>query len=582
MKSRAAQLVRNAVLAGGTAVEHLGDDPVVLALQISRRLPSGLLRPLLDASARLPRRGSLASLGCLLRGDQQQLSENLQRYAAGSGSSTQRLIMADIATAGGLPALAADLLGAIPSDAGRRRGTDARLRWYNGDMHGAIRVLDGGSGRDGAQQRRLAAEARVFDGWQPELAQVPEYQPEPRTVLHILTNSLPHTQSGYAQRTHSILKAQRELGWNVHAVTRLGYPVQVGKLGARDMEVLDGVVYHRLLPARMPFGLDRRLQRQAEDMLALARILRPAVLHTTTHFTNGLVTAAVAEALGIPWVYEVRGQLADTWASTRTDDARSSQRYLEFKAAEVRVMNRASLVPTLGTVMAEEIVASGVDPAKLVLLPNAVGEYYLNGPLTPRNARRELGLPEDSEMIGTVSSLVDYEGLDDLLRAFALLAPKHPRLTCLIAGDGSSAPALKALAAELEIDRRVLFPGRVSRENAHLYHQALDIFVVPRKDLNVTRAVTPLKPVEAMACCTPVVASSLPALRELVNDGGNGTLVPAEDTEALAESLDRLLADPDLRTRLGGNGRKHVLATRTWQANAKLCVEKYVSLTVAA
>ena len=575
-------LLRNLFLAGGTAVEHFGDDPMMLALQISRRLPPRVLRPLLAGAAHLPGHGTLPTLEALLSGNRERLEANLRRCAQGTAPEGRRLRMADLATAAGLPAMAADLLEHVQPSAKGRRGTAARLHWYNGDMDGAVRVLDGGSAREGAQQRRLAAEARVFAGWQPELAPVAGYQPLPRTVLHVLTNSLPHTHSGYAQRTHSILKAQQELGWNVHAVSRLGYPVQVGKLGAGNTDVIDGVAYHRLLPARMPFGMDRRLQRQAEEMLALALTLRPAVLHTTTHFTNGLVTAAVAEALGIPWVYEVRGQLADTWASTRPDIARSSQRYLDFKACETRVMNRASLVPTLGTVMAEEIAAAGVAPEKLFLLPNAVGEYYLKEPLLPEQARLKLGLPADGQIIGTVSSLVDYEGLDDLLQAFALLAPKYPQLTCLIAGDGVSAPGLKTLAAELEIDQRVLFPGRVSRESAHLYHQALDLFVVPRKDLNVTRAVTPLKPVEAMACRTPVVASSLPALRELVNDGGNGALVPAEDPGALAATLDRLLTDPALRARLGATARADVLATRTWHANASLCLEKYASLTVAA
>ena len=580
--NRWAILLRNLRLAGGTAVEHLGDDPVVLALQVSRRLPPLMLQKLLDAAAHIPGHGTLPSLEALLRGDISRLEKNLRKGMQDPASDGRRLHLADLATAAGLPDLAAGLLKEVGPGAPGRRGTAARLNWYNGDMQGAVKALDGGSSRERAQQRRLAAEARVFAGWQPTLSPEQGYRPKPRTVLHVLTNSLPHTQSGYAQRTHSILKAQLDLGWSVHAVTRLGYPVQVGKLRARDTDVVDGVTYHRLLPAVMPFGMDRRLQRQAEDLLALARVLRPAVLHTTTHFTNGLVTAAVAEALGIPWVYEVRGQLADTWASTRSDAARSTQRYLQFKACEGRVMNRASLVPTLGTVMAAEIEAAGVDPAKLLLLPNAVGEYYLNEPLPPRQARVELGLPEDSEIIGTVSSLVDYEGLDDLLRAFALLAPRHPQLRCLIAGDGTAAPGLKALAAELKIDGRVLFPGRVSREQAHLYHQALDIFVVPRKDLNVTRAVTPLKPVEAMACRTPVVASRLPALAELVNDGDNGLLVQPEDPAALAQSLESLLLDGDLRNRLGRNGRTEVLATRTWRANAGLCLERYEGLTGAA
>ena len=571
-------IVRNLGLAGATAVEHLGDDPVVLALQISRRLPSPVISPVLAAARQFPGHGTFSTLGALLRGEDQQVRLNLRRCAEGSPCARRRMRMADIAVAAGIPELAAELLAGLSVSGGKASGTEARMRWYNGDMAGAITALDAGSRRDRNQQRRLMAEASVFDGWEPELGNVTGYQPQARTVLHILTNSLPHTQSGYAQRSHSLLKAQHEAGWNVHAATRLGYPVQVGKPGARDRDVVDGVTYHRLLPGRMPFGLDRRLQRQAEQTLALALKLRPAVLHTTTHFTNGLVTAAVANALGIPWVYEVRGQLADTWASTRGEKARTSQRYRQFKAAEARIMHRASLVPTLGNAMAQEIRESGVEPAKLILLPNAVGEYYLNEPLLPREARTKLGLTAGTLLIGTVSSLVDYEGLDDLLRAFALLAPQHPRLMCLIAGAGAAAPGLKALAAELKIEKRVLFPGRVSREQAHLYHQALDVFVVPRKDLNVTRAVTPLKPVEAMACCTPVVASRLPALAELVKDEENGILVPPEDPAALAHALERLLLDEGLRARLGQNGRAEVLATRTWQANAGLCSGHYERL----
>ena len=80
---------------------------------------------------------------------------------------------------------------------------------------------------------------------------------------------------------------------------------------------MDGIRYRRLLPSRLAPTMDARLQQQAEELLQVALEFRPSVLHTTTHFVNGLVVRAVAEALGIPWVYEVRGQLADTWAATR-------------------------------------------------------------------------------------------------------------------------------------------------------------------------------------------------------------------------------------------------------------------------
>ncbi|MFP5018944.1 glycosyltransferase [Paenarthrobacter ureafaciens] len=115
---------------------------------------------------------------------------------------------------------------------------------------------------------------------------------------------------------------------------------------------------------------------------------------------------------------------------------------------------------------------------------------------------------------------------------------------------------------------------------ARLYHLSLDVFVVPRKDLAVTRAVTPLKPVEALASGRPVVASDLDALREIVHDGVNGKVANAEDPEGLAEVLHDLLSDADLRRRLGDAGRQEVLTTRTWQANARAYIRAYENLGV--
>ena len=165
--------------------------------------------------------------------------------------------------------------------------------------------------------------------------------------------------------------------------------------------------------------------------------------------------------------------------------------------------------------------------------------------------------------IGTVSSLVAYEGLEDLIRAFALLAPHIPALKCLIVGDGADQARLKNLAAELEVSDRVNFPGRIDRSKSAMYHQALDIFVLPRRDLAVTRAVTPLKPVEALASSRPVVFSNLPALHETVREGIEGISVEPGNPESLSGALRVLIEDPELRNRMGAAGRKRVLAERT-------------------
>jgi glycosyltransferase involved in cell wall biosynthesis len=270
--------------------------------------------------------------------------------------------------------------------------------------------------------------------------------------------------------------------------------------------------------------------------------------------------------------------LADTWAATRGPEARNSEKYRQFQARETDVMRAADLVVTLGDVMKANIVAAGIASEKIIIAPNAVGGAFLEEPLDTGSARRELGLAEDGLYIGTVSSLVGYEGLDDLVRAFAILAPNFPELRLLIVGDGVAAPALREQVRELGLTDKTIFTGRVPRNLTPVYHQALDVFVVPRKDLDVTRAVTPLKPVEALASARPVVASDLPALREIIDDGGSGLLAPAASPIELAEMISALLSDAGRRVSMGHAGRAAVLAERTWAANARALATRYAGL----
>lgn len=576
------QLLTNLRLAARTAREHLTDDPALLMLQISRRLPSSLVHPgagLVRRSAGMDSVAVPVLLADLIVGEQQDVVRRLEcALTRGILSEDQARSMADIALVANRPDLADSFL-ALATGARRFRAVKARRFWYGGAMTAAVEVLaDADGGAERRQGQRLTAELRILEGWRPSLKSV-RMDPHPRRVLHVLTNSLPHTASGYAQRSHSILLAQQEAGWETLAVTRVGYPVQVGKLNARHRDVVDGVTYQRLLPSRLAATMDGRLQQQAEALLAVALEFRPSVLHTTTHHVNAVVARAVAEAVGIPWVYEVRGQLADTWAAIRGPEALLSERYGLFREREAEAMQAADLVVTLGQGMRDNIISSGVPAEKILVAANAVGGEFLTEPLAPADARRGLGLDPQAQYVGTVTSLVAYEGIDDLIAAFGLLAPKHPLLKLLVVGDGVALPALKAQAKSAGLAGRVIFTGRVPRSQAHLYHQALDIFVVPRKDLSVTRDVTPLKPVEAMACSRPVVASRLPALAEIVDDRVTGLLAWAEDPADLAAAIGQLLMSEKLRNSQGAAGRKAVLKTRTWAANASAMSAAYTKLT---
>lgn len=571
-------ILKNFKLAATTVLEHLTEAPFMLVLLVLRRLPSSVVGPVATALAKMAPKSAkpLFLLASHASGDDSGLLKRFENAAAQNITASQARRASEVALAAGRPEWA-DTFLRQSAGAPQAAATVARRRWYDGDMTGAVEALASQSAGMARQRNRLESELKVFQGWRPSLAKE-DINPGPRRVLHLLTNSVPPTASGYARRSHSILTAQQDAGWDALAVTRLGYPVQIGALTARGSDVVDGVHYRRLLPNRMAKSMHGRLQQQADELLRVAREFRPSVIHTTTHFVNGLVAREVADALGIPWVYEVRGQLADTWASTRGDAARRSERYRLFVERETDVMRSADLVVTLGETMKRNIVASGVPASKILICPNAVGGAYLKEPLPHREARLALGLDPEGLYIGTVSSLVDYEGLDDLVTSFALLAPRLSKLKLILVGDGAAAPALQDQVRRLGLWERTHFAGRVSPEQAHLFHQALDVFVVPRKDLAVTRAVTPLKPVEALASGRPVVASDLDALREIVHDGVNGRLVGAEDPDALAEELLKLLEDAGLRLELGSAGRQEVLATRTWKANADIYGKAYETL----
>ncbi|MEO3809323.1 glycosyltransferase family 4 protein [Sphaerisporangium sp. B11E5] len=388
-------------------------------------------------------------------------------------------------------------------------------------------------------------------------------------VLHCVTNALPYTQAGYTVRTHRIVTAQRAAGLDPHVVTSWGWPMLQGHADAEPYDEIDGVPYHRLLPSgEVPFESRGRMVRGAGEVTELVRTLRPQVLHAATDHRNGSVALAVRERTGTPVVYEVRGFLEETWASR--DPARvGSERHLLQREREAHIMRSADAVVTLAETMATEIAERGVPREKIFLAPNAVDDTLLTADYDGAAFRAAYGIAPGEIVVGSVSSIVGYEGFATLLSAAALLRDSGTPVRVLIVGDGAERPALLAQAEKLGLGDLALLPGRVGPEEALQAQAALDIFACPREDLRVCRLVTPLKPVEAMALGKPVVLSDLPALAELVGSDGAGLLVPPGDPAALAKALAGLRDDPARRAEMGEAGRAVVAAKRTWSRIAE-------------
>jgi glycosyltransferase involved in cell wall biosynthesis len=507
-----------------------------------------------------------------------------------SPAETARLVR-DYFNAGRL-ALRHDAVGSS-AIAERLLASDPRLYWPN-------RISSASSTRRGelslalASTRRLRAQADSADlrrreralvdrlmetdaDWLPEIPG-PSIVLEPRSpdvVMHLLKASLPDRQSGYTIRSHEILRAQAAVGIDPFVVTPFGYPpLREGK-AAPALEIVDGIVHHRLDPGASADGSRQidLLSRTASLAADVARRERPAIIHAASGhrgYELGLVGARLADHLGLPLVYEVRGFLEASWTgdarvAPTAEAAELTQRRM---ATEMRIMRSAVRVATLGTAMRDELVERGVPAEKIVIVPNAI-DPELFAPAEPdADLRRRYGL-EDRFVFGYVSNMDHFrEGQATLIEATARLVAEGRRVACLLVGDGTLRPKLEAEAARAGLGRSVVFTGRIPFSEVRTHYALLDAFVVPRVPDRAARFTTPLKPYEAMAMGIPIVVSDLPALTEIAAPGERGVTYAPGDAAALAAVIGQLMDTSELRHRLGAAGRAWVIRERTWAANA--------------
>jgi colanic acid/amylovoran biosynthesis glycosyltransferase len=159
----------------------------------------------------------------------------------------------------------------------------------------------------------------------------------------------------------------------------------------------------------------------------------------------------------------------------------------------------------------------------------------------------------------TVARLVEKKGVEDGIRAVTKLLKKHDCIDYKIVGDGPLKADLQKLIEELQAGKNITLLGwRRQEEIVELLRQA-EIFLAP----SVTGKTgdeegIPVTLMEALAQSLPVVSTAHAGIPELVQDGESGFLVPEGDPDALAERLERLVADPELRSRMGRNGRRAV------------------------
>lgn len=325
---------------------------------------------------------------------------------------------------------------------------------------------------------------------------------------------------------------------------------------------------------RMPFTF-----REARRITTVARWTRwtrarlargdVALLQVGNIRPAGYVAAWLLPRTGIPYVIYVHGK--DVWKeeqkAARSARARWTARRILGRAGAIIANSRATAART------ERLLESlGLDPAGRVRVvhPATDPDRFRPDAAGAEAWRERLGL-RGRTVVLSVSRLMARKGVDTALHAVARLVPRHPELVYVVGGDGPERGRLERLAAELGIAEHVRFLGAVDDAALPALYAAADVFVLPVREEPDDAEVEGFGIVfcEAAATGLPVIAGDSGGVADAVRDGETAFLVPPADPGAVADRLERLLADPALRRRMGEAGRRATVEYYHWDRAAR-------------
>lgn len=247
--------------------------------------------------------------------------------------------------------------------------------------------------------------------------------------------------------------------------------------------------------------------------------------------------------------------------------------YRPFLISAVR-RAQAVIVPTPAHVSSSEVLAGLESDLRLHIVPFG---FDFSALLAQTNSQQRSVKGEESFTIFALGRHVYYKGFDVLIRAVARM---DHRVRLVLGGDGPLSPDLKRLAAELQINDKVQFTGRIPDKELGQYYSSCDVFCLPAVARTEAFGIVQ---VEAMAFGKPVVSTRLGNGVDYVNrHGDTGLLAEPGDLESLVECLQKLQADVDLRLKLGERGKLKALQEYSLGNMGKLTLAAYESAVSSA
>lgn len=268
----------------------------------------------------------------------------------------------------------------------------------------------------------------------------------------------------------------------------------------------------------------RRLRRQHPDL---------ALIDSHFLYPDGVAACLLGRWLGLPVLMTARGS-----------DVNLYPEYAVPRALIRWAVGTAARVVTVSEALRNRLLALGANPARLITLRNGVDLQRFR-PGDRAAARSRLGLTGPTVL--SVGNLLELKGHHLLIEAL----PDLPGVTALIAGEGPLRASLERLARDRGVADRVRLPGNLPQEELIACYNAADLLL-----LASSREGMPNVVLESLACGTPVVATPVGGIPELIDTEASGRLLPERSAAAIAATVRALLAAPPDRDRVAAQGAR--------------------------
>jgi len=282
---------------------------------------------------------------------------------------------------------------------------------------------------------------------------------------------------------------------------------------------------------------------------AIGRIMddwSPDIIYVTWTWPDAFAAGLIARDHRLPYVVKVHG----------TD----INEYLDYRVRKKRILsalNKASGIVSVSDALKDVMSGQGVDVDKIHVIYNGV-DRKLYRPQSKSESRLRLGITADEPTVVFIGNLKPVKGLDQLLKAFKELHGRNQNVRLHIIGRGPLESDLRKQSINLGLEEQVRFEGEQSPVEVARWMSAADVLCLPSINEGVPNVL-----LEAMACGTPVVASRVGGIPEIVDRGRCGFLVKPGFPDKLAEALEKSLNREWEHNEI----RKHT-EPFTWENNA--------------